>query len=172
MLFLVSVTSDVPVPVTIPKATITMEEANIVAWRKQVGDAVSPDEILFEMETDKVIVEVPALVSGILLRIDVAEGVARLDHAIGWIGHAGEAIPGAASQRELKQDASPVAAAALPAPGIPADHSGAAQSGAPAASPAARRRARELGIDIRSVRGTGPGGRITESDVDNRERQA
>jgi len=151
-----------PTPVLIPKATITMEEANIVAWRKQTGDSVSRDEVLFEMETDKVIVEVPAPASGILLRIDVPEGVARLDQAIGWIGHAGEVIPAV----EQSRAASPIAGVAPSTPAAPA-----ALSGAAPASPAARRRARELGIDLASVRGTGPGGRITESDVEDAEEQ-
>jgi pyruvate/2-oxoglutarate dehydrogenase complex dihydrolipoamide acyltransferase (E2) component len=152
-----------PTPVLIPKATITMEEATIAAWRKQEGDAVVKDEILFEMETDKVLVEVPAPASGILLRIDIPEGVARLDEAIGWIGHAGEAIPAAGRPA----DVSPRPAVVPSTSGAPA-----VLPGATPASPAARRRARELGIDLASVRGTGPGGRITESDVENAGRQS
>jgi pyruvate/2-oxoglutarate dehydrogenase complex dihydrolipoamide acyltransferase (E2) component len=150
-----------PTPVLIPKATLTMEAADIVAWRKQPGDAVAKDEILFEMETDKVIVEVPAPASGVLLRIEIAEGAARLDQVIGWIGEPGEAITAEAAAPEI-----PAAAPAPPAPAGPGHTPGTA-----AATPAARRRARELGIEIASVRGTGPGGRITEHDVDNATRQ-
>jgi len=151
-----------PTPVLIPKATITMEEANIVGWRKQAGDRVTKDEILFEMETDKVIVEVPSPATGILLRIEVSEGVARLDQPIGWIGEATETIPAA-------QISQPVATAAN---AWPATAASAPTSDVVAATPAARRRAREIGIDIASVRGTGPDGRITEHDVENRARQS
>ena len=144
-----------PTPVSIPKATIAMEEANIVAWRKRPGDGVVKDEILFEMETDKVIVEVPAPASGTLLRIDVAEGIAKLDRPVGWIGKPGEAIPEGPS----KQPAARPAPAPFAISDVPSNTS--------AATPAARRRARELGIDLKAVRGTGPGGRITEADVDS-----
>jgi pyruvate/2-oxoglutarate dehydrogenase complex dihydrolipoamide acyltransferase (E2) component len=142
-----------PIPVSIPKATIAMEEANILAWRKQPGEHVVKDEILFEMETDKVVVEVPAPASGTLLRIDVAEGLAKLDRPVGWIGNHGETIP---------ENAEPPRAAnhttfAIPSVAPPTT----------SASPAARRRARELKLDLSKLRGTGPGGRITEADVDS-----
>ena len=150
-----------PTPVLVPKATLTMEAADIVAWRKQPGDAVAKDEILFEMETDKVIVEVPSPASGILLRIEIAEGRAGLEQAIGWIGDPGEAIPAQTERLEV-----PAAAPESPTTVAPAQTPTTAT-----ATPAARRRARELGIALGSVRGTGPGGRITENDVDNRARQ-
>jgi pyruvate/2-oxoglutarate dehydrogenase complex dihydrolipoamide acyltransferase (E2) component len=151
-----------PTPVLIPKATLTMEEANIVAWRKQRGAPVQKDEILFEMETDKVIVEVPSPASGTLLRIDVPEGVARLDQTIGWIGEPGETIP---TQRTTRASSHVVTA---PPPPVSAQVS---VSSTAHATPAARRRARELGVDLASLQGTGPGGRITESDVEKAARQ-
>jgi len=132
------------VPITIPKATLSLEEAVILGWKKQPGDRVEMTDILFEMETDKVVVEVPAPAAGCLLRIDVAEGTAKLDQVIGWIGDPGE-IPATPDQ---------------PLRPAPADN----QS---AASPAARRRARELGVHLGDIRGTGPGGRITEKDVES-----
>jgi pyruvate/2-oxoglutarate dehydrogenase complex dihydrolipoamide acyltransferase (E2) component len=137
-----------------------MEEANIVGWRKQLGQEVLKDEILFEMETDKVIVEVPAPASGTLLRIDVAEGVAKLDVPVCWIGTSGEPIPDSSSAPKI----------AKPSPVPPAVSTLA--PGPTAATPAARRRAREVGVDLASVRGTGPGGRITEADVDSARAQA
>ena len=152
-----------PIPITIPQATITMEEANVVSWRKHPGEAVSRDEILYEIETDKVIVEVPAPASGVLLRIDVAEGLARLGQAIGWIGEAGETIPDSTGSRE--------GAALSPRPSQPSATS-AMVPGTVAATPAARRLARELGVDLASVTGTGPGGRIVELDVRNARRNS
>jgi len=143
-------------PITIPKATLSLEEAVILGWKKQPGDCVEKTDILFEMETDKVVVEVPAPAAGCLLRIDLAEGTAKLDQVIGWIGDPGE-IP--AVPVEPSHPARP--AAVLASPPVPADNQGAG-----AATPAARRRARELGVQLASVRGTGPHGRITEKDVE------
>jgi pyruvate/2-oxoglutarate dehydrogenase complex dihydrolipoamide acyltransferase (E2) component len=148
-----------PISISIPKATITMEEANIVGWRKRPGEAVLKDEVLFEMETDKVIVEVPAPASGILLRIDVAEGLVKLNRTVAWIGEAGESIP------EVSQTEAASFSESAPMPVTAAVSSG-------FASPAARRRARELGIDIALVHGTGPGGRVTEADVEKTRGQS
>lgn len=143
-------------PVTIPRATLSLEQAVILAWKKQPGSRVEKGEILFEMETDKVVVEVPAPVSGCLLRIDIAGGVAKVDQAVGWIGEAGE-VPGSAP---LPEHFAPSACAPAGAPSRPSEVLG------NLASPAARRRARELGLDLARVSGSGPGGRITEKDVE------
>jgi pyruvate/2-oxoglutarate dehydrogenase complex dihydrolipoamide acyltransferase (E2) component len=148
-----------PVAVRIPKATITLEEAQILGWRKQPGERVRKDEILFEMETDKVVVEVPAPADGVLLAIVVREGVALVEQAVAWLGEPGEAIP---------EDSPAAPSVMTAAPVIAQEHSA---SGIAAASPAARRRARELGIDLSTVVATGPGGRITEQDVE-RARQS
>jgi len=148
------------IPVTIPKATITMEEANIVGWRKRPGEAVLKDEILFEMETDKVIMDVASPASGILLRIDVAEGLAKLDRPIAWIGQAGESIPDVSSAEEASLPQSTTFSSVAVA------------AGGHTSSPAARRRARELGIDIAMVQGSGPGGRVTEADVEKMRGQS
>jgi pyruvate dehydrogenase E2 component (dihydrolipoamide acetyltransferase) len=161
-----------PVPVTIPKATLALEEAVILGWKKTVGSRVEKGEILFEMETDKVVIEVPAPVSGYLLRVEIAEGLARIEQPVAWIGDLGE-VP----------DASLVAAhaEALVAgnrPSAPVLHAGGDSGpgdfgpGAPPATPAARRRARELGIDLTSLSGTGPGGRVTERDVEAAARRS
>lgn len=152
-----------PIPITIPKATITMEEANVISWRKRPGEAVSKEEVLYEIETDKVILEVPPPAAGFLLRIDIAEGTARLGQTIGWIGEPGEIIPEAADSHEspaLSREAGIEAATSAARPGIVA------------ATPAARRLARELGVDLGSVAGTGPGGRILEIDIHNTRRNS
>jgi pyruvate dehydrogenase E2 component (dihydrolipoamide acetyltransferase) len=152
------------VPILIPKATITLEEANILCWRKQEGEHVQKDEALFEMETDKVVVEVPSPADGVLLRIDVRAGQASVEASVGWIGAAGEILP------ELGPPSPPFQAAAAtldqPAPSHPSP-----SGDFFASSPAARRRARELGLDLTRIQGTGPGGRITEADVTRAERR-
>jgi pyruvate/2-oxoglutarate dehydrogenase complex dihydrolipoamide acyltransferase (E2) component len=144
------------VAVTIPKATLSLEEASVIAWRKAPGDPVEKGETLFEMETDKVVVEVPAPAAGYLLRIDVAEGIARVEQTVGWIGEPGEAV----ETIGVQPPARPAATAA-----IPRAHGAESQPGA--ATPAARRRARELRVDVSRIQGTGPGGRITERDVES-----
>lgn len=80
------------VPVTIPKATISMEEGTILKWLKVEGEAVSRDEALLEMETDKVDMELPSPADGILLRIIVSEGPVKVGDVVAWIGKPGEAM--------------------------------------------------------------------------------
>ncbi len=79
-------------PVTIPKATISMEEGTILKWLKAEGEAVSRDEALLEMETDKVDMELPSPVEGILLRIVVSEGPVKVGDVVAWIGQPGETV--------------------------------------------------------------------------------
>jgi pyruvate dehydrogenase E2 component (dihydrolipoamide acetyltransferase) len=121
------------VPILVPKATITMEEGKLLSWLKSEGERVAKDDLIFELETDKAIVEVPAPADGILLKILRASGAVRPDAVVGWIGEAGERI---AAEERVRS------------------------------TPAARRRAAELGVDLAAVVGTGPGGRITEGDVE------
>ena len=129
-----------PVPVTVPRATITMERGTIVRWLKKAGDRVEQNETIFEMETDKALIEVPAPAAGQLLQILISSGEAPVDAVAAWIGKPGEALP--------EQVADGAAKTAI------------------LATPAARRRARELGVTLDSVTGTGPGGRITQEDVE------
>ena len=150
-----------PTPVTIPKATITMEEAVVVSWRKQPGEHVEKDEILFEMETDKVVVEVPSPATGVLLRIDIHEGAVKVEQAVAWIGARGEEIPMPGRTTGLTRRPDPEPSVA-PSSSAPAEQ----PARDVAASPAARRLARELGVALTNIRGTGPGGRITEADVE------
>ncbi|MBI3668059.1 MAG: 2-oxo acid dehydrogenase subunit E2 [Acidobacteria bacterium] len=150
-----------PTPVVIPKATISMEQGSILRWLKAAGNVVVKDELLFELETDKAILEVPAPSSGVLLRILRPKGEVRVDEVVGWIGQASEEIP-----EPVMQPSSSLAP--IPSGNPPAAQ--AAESAAPpshvGATPAARRVAVELGVDVKSVLGTGPGGRITQQDVE------
>ncbi len=149
-----------PVPVIIPKATISMEEATILKWLKGEGDLVAKDEPLFEMETDKAVLEVPAPESGTLLRILVPQGSAKVEQVIGWIGQPGEPIEATASEL----------AGAAPAPAAVSVPDDLLSTPVPLATPAARRRARELGIQLAGLAGTGPGGRITQEDIERAAR--
>jgi pyruvate dehydrogenase E2 component (dihydrolipoamide acetyltransferase) len=122
------------VSIAIPKATISMEEGNLLRWLRAEGDNVAKDDLLFELETDKAVLEVPAPAEGTLLRIIVPQGTVRPEQIVGWIGRTGESLEDSPSPR--------------------------------ASTPAARRRAAELGVDLAAVGGSGPNGRITREDVD------
>lgn len=145
-------------PVTIAKATITMEEGLILQWLKAEGDLITKDEVLFEMETDKAIVEVGAPADGVLLKILVSGGPVKVESVVGWIGKPGDIL-----------DDIPNKPAAAP------EHSGGiVEREGPklfpariVATPAARRRAAELGIDLATVQPSAFGARIVQEDVDD-----
>jgi len=167
----------------------TMEEGTIITWHKKEGEAVAQSDIICEVETDKATMEYESVNEGTLLKILVPEGGgARVGDPIAVVGESGEDIS------SLVQEAKAAAAAAeKPAAGQPAAEPVEAQpaeatpvataeaapqpaEGAPVeglkASPLARKMASEQGIDLRSVRGSGPGGRIVKRDMDKALRRA
>jgi pyruvate dehydrogenase E2 component (dihydrolipoamide acetyltransferase) len=148
-----------PPPIVVPKATISMSQGTILRWAKKIGDLVARDELLLELETDKAVIELPAPADGTLLRITRDSGEVAVDLVIGWIGTPGEPIPDQNPASPKVDRSIPVHQEVATTPAIPPL----------AATPAARRRAKELGIDIRGVKGSGPepGNRITEQDVES-----
>lgn len=164
--------------ITLPQLGETVEEAVIVKWFKGVGDHVDRGETLLEAETDKITVEVPALMAGVIVELVAAEGVTV--PVGGVIARLREDTAGAEPPSPLRQ---PPSGGAAPEStrSAGAESDAAATSSAPAqavavptptvnklrASPAARRAARDLGIDLAGLRdtGTGPSGRITKADV-------
>lgn len=161
--------------VTMPKLSDTMTEGTVVAWRKRVGDQVERGEVLAEVETDKATMELEAFASGVLLEIRVEVGQAvPVGTVIGVIGEPGQAP--AAREVIPEMAASPVKPGASPEPESPPEPASdlqetlkpiAAGKGSrelPAA-PVVRRRAQELGIDLATVAGSGPGGRIQLEDL-------
>ncbi len=153
--------------VTLPKLGETVEFSTIERWVKQEGDRVAPGDILCEITTDKATLEVECYYRGTLLRIVEPPGKELpVGTVIAVVGEPGEAIPAdlggwTAPRPAAKARAS--AAAASAAAGASA--AVAAPAGRTIASPRARRVARELGVTLGTVRGTGPGGRIVEADV-------
>jgi pyruvate dehydrogenase E2 component (dihydrolipoamide acetyltransferase) len=139
-----------------------MEHGTILQWVRKIGDSIAKDEMLLELETDKAIVELPSPTDGILLSILHESGEVNVDQVIGWIGQRGEAVPETGPLHTPAQTSSPEASVSVSSQNAERGPS------APllAATPAARRRAKELGIDLSSVKGTGPGGRITEENVE------
>ena len=146
-----------------PALEMAQETGKLLAWRKKEGDRVTKGEPLLEIETDKAVVEVEAPADGILAGIKAAEGSdIPVGQTIAWIVAPGEAIPAesesappaARAGSHAKPETSHVTAAP-PTPSAPGAR----------ISPKARRMAKELGVDIATVRGSGPGGEILASDV-------
>ncbi len=152
-------------PIKMPTLGLTMESGVITRWLKKVGDPVNKDEPLFTVETDKAENEVESPVSGVLLQIVVPEGQeVPVQQVIAYVGQPGEmpAAPGpSVGPRAPGQEA------AAPAPIAVGPNGGAAPGTTRElrASPLARRVARELGVDLAQVKGSGPEGRIQEADV-------
>ena len=151
--------------VVMPKLGLTMTEGTVSKWPKKVGDAVSEGEPLFEVETDKLTNTIEASASGVLRHLFVEEGVTvPVLEKVAVIAAADEDIAG------LLGGAAPApAAAAAPTPAdAPAASPAEKKAGGRViASPAAKKLAKEKGIDLTLVTGTGPNGRITEDDVKN-----
>jgi len=138
-------------------------EGTIVKWHVKEGDAVKADQVLAEVETDKAVVELPSPYSGTLLRINFAEGkTVKVGEVLLVIGESGEAVQSPQVQPTAQKPAAEaqVSAAAQQTPVIaqpaPGHHM---------AAPSTRKLARELGVDIEGVQGTGPGGRVMDEDV-------
>jgi pyruvate dehydrogenase E2 component (dihydrolipoamide acetyltransferase) len=155
-----------------PKMGYDMTEGKLVRWLKQEGDAVSKGEPVAEIETDKVVIEVEAFVAGVLRRIEVPEGqTVPVGTRIGIVAGEGEELPAADAGPNRSPDASAVASGKPAAPVAPSSPPAAASrrptgaDGAANASPLARRLAQELGVDLSTVTGSGPGGKISREDV-------
>jgi len=161
--------------VTLPRLGQGMEAGTIVRWLKAEGDEVAQDEPLYELDTEKVTQEVESPVAGVLLRILAGEGEEiAVGKPICVIGEAGEEVTLTAAPEEAPaaaetpvpaaaEDADPAAAPPEPAP----EPAAAPVDGARLkASPLARRIARERGVDLRRVVGTGPDNRIVAEDVE------
>jgi pyruvate dehydrogenase E2 component (dihydrolipoamide acetyltransferase) len=152
----------VAVEVLLPKLGLTMETGLIEAWLVPPGTPVKPGDPLLRLATDKVDVEVEAEEAG-LFHPAVASGVELPPGAlIGWLLEAGEEVPSGAAA--LEEPPPPPIPAEATAP-VPAEPGALTRTGRLFASPNARRVARERGIDIARLNGTGPNGRIVTADV-------
>jgi pyruvate dehydrogenase E2 component (dihydrolipoamide acetyltransferase) len=139
-----------------------------VKWFKSEGESVEKGEPLYELDTDKVTQEVEAEASGVLLKIAVAAGEVEVGKTIGFIGGEGESVPvEEPPKREEKRDvAEEPKREKEPAPAAEAPTANGSSNGRIKASPLARRIARERGVDLAQIRGTGPDGRIVAEDVE------
>ena len=196
-----------PIAVTMPALSPTMEEGTLARWLKQEGDAVGPGDVIAEIETDKATMEVEAVDEGVLGRIVVPEGTegVKVNATIAWLLEEGEdagALPAdggesaapaaepapAAPEPEAPEPEAPEPEAPEPAAPVqpdspPADEAPAADTPAPeapvaepaaapgedgriAASPLARRMAKQAGLDLAAIAGSGPHGRVVKRDIE------
>ena len=147
-----------------PQMGYDMHEGKVVRWLKKEGEEVIRGEVIAEIETDKATVEYEAYTGGVMAMIVAAEGVTiPVGGLIAVITAPGEAIP-----EDILTDAALAASpapAASEAPSPGASAAPAESDGEVRASPLARRLAKERGVDLSAITGTGPGGRITEADI-------
>jgi len=175
--------------VLMPQLGETVDKGKVTVWFKKVGDAVKPGENLFEIETDKVSMEIQAIAAGTLAEIRVPAGdeapvgaVVAIISGDGSVSAKPAALaPAPAAPKAAPSTPAPVATAPAPAPRpaagkveldpyfevrTPAKNYGPAQVGGRAITPLARRLAAESGIDIAGVKGSGPHGRIVAKDLE------
>ncbi len=163
--------------IVMPRLSDSMEEGTVLKWMKSVGDEVELGEELVEIETDKANMVFEADAAGTLIEIVAAEGdTLPIGEVIARVGDAGEAPSGNGASAAQKPEAEPEqapepepspepAAASSPAP--TEQKAAEAEDGRVKASPLARRIAKEKGVDLGSLSGSGPGGRIIKADVES-----
>lgn len=171
--------------IRMPLLSDTMTEGKIVQWNKKVGDKVKSDDVLAEVETDKATMEVVGYEEGTLLHIGIEAGdAAKVNQVIAIVGKEGTDVSGFVEAEknsagdDTKEEEEEKPASSPAAESKPADKSGSngvetsgsgmsvTESGRLKASPLAKRLAKEKGIDISQVQGSGDGGRIVKKDVD------
>lgn len=157
--------------IRMPRMSDTMEEGNIIGWLKKVGDKVEPGETLAEVETDKATMELDAFVEGTLLYIAVPEGTVAIDGIIAVIGQPGEDWQAAINITGASEGSTSLPTAILVAEPVQQENL-AAPVGSDSndgqrikASPLAKSMAKESGINLGQIQGSGEGGRIVRKDV-------
>ncbi|MFS8147578.1 pyruvate dehydrogenase complex dihydrolipoamide acetyltransferase [Rhizobium sp. BR 249] len=166
-----------PINITMPALSPTMEEGNLSKWLVKEGDKVKSGDVIAEIETDKATMEVEAVDEGTVAKLVVAAGTegVKVNALIAVLAADGEdvaaAASGAGSAAPAKAEAAPAPKAdAAPAPAAPAPAAAPASVSSGGnrtfSSPLARRLAKEAGIDLSAVAGSGPHGRVVKSDVE------
>ncbi|WP_336813429.1 pyruvate dehydrogenase complex dihydrolipoamide acetyltransferase [Bosea sp. MMO-172] len=162
-----------PTNILMPALSPTMEKGNLAKWLKKEGDTIKSGDIIAEIETDKATMEVEAVDEGVLAKIVVPEGTAdvAVNEIIGVIAGEGEdaksvSAPAVAGAAPAKAEAPAAAAAPAPAAVAPAAAPASAGGSRAFASPLARRIAKDAGLDLNAIKGSGPHGRIVEKDVE------
>ncbi len=153
------------VSVVMPALEMAQESGKVISWRKREGEKVAKGEPLLEVETDKAVVEVESPGDGILSAISAREGaVIPVGQTIAWLLAPGEAAPVVTAPTQTGRRTDSVAAGPSAA-STAASTSSAPASGEVRMSPKARRLAREHGVDVTRLRGSGPGGEVLAEDI-------
>lgn len=168
-----------PINITMPALSPTMEEGNLAKWLVKEGDKVKSGDVIAEIETDKATMEVEAVDEGIVAKLVVPAGTeaVKVNAVIAILAADGEDLAAAAAgggAAAPKAEAAPAPKAEAAPAAAPAPVAAAAAPVAPAAStgervfasPLARRLAKEAGLDLKAVSGSGPKGRVVKSDVE------
>ena len=155
--------------IIMPKLGVDMQEGEIIEWKKQEGDVVNEGDILLEIMSDKTNMELEAEDSGVLLKITRQAGeTVPVTEVIGYIGAEGEVVADNAASAPAAEAAPQVEeVATVEAPVVAAQAPVVHEGGKVRATPKARKVARELGIDLAQVPGTGAKGRVHADDVEN-----
>lgn len=167
------------VEIIMPKLGVDMQEGEIIEWKKQEGDTVNEGDVLLEINSDKTNMEIEAEDSGVLLKIIRQEGdVVPVTEVIGYIGAEGESVDNIASSEKTSEIPAPQSADAAPTvapkedverPALDTAQTTLPQGdGSPVrATPAARKAAKEMGLSLGQIPGSGPKGRVHVEDVEN-----
>lgn len=169
-----------PINITMPALSPTMEEGNLAKWLVKEGDTVKSGDVIAEIETDKATMEVEAVDEGVVVKIVVPAGTegVKVNSLIAILAADGEDVGAAAAgggsapkaeakpAEAPKEAEKPAAAAAAPAATASAGPAPAKDGNRVFSSPLARRIAKEAGVDISAVSGSGPHGRVVKSDVE------
>ncbi|MCK1242925.1 dihydrolipoamide acetyltransferase [Streptococcus uberis] len=167
------------VEIIMPKLGVDMQEGEIIEWKKQEGDTVNEGDVLLEINSDKTNMEIEAEDSGVLLKIIRQEGdVVPVTEVIGYIGAEGESVDNIASSEKTSEIPAPQSADAAPTvapkedverPALATGQTALPQGdGSPVrATPAARKAAKEMGLSLGQIPGSGPKGRVHVEDVEN-----
>jgi pyruvate dehydrogenase E2 component (dihydrolipoamide acetyltransferase) len=149
-----------------PKLSMAMETGTIIQWFKQIGDDVQEGEVLFEVLTDKINIEVESYATGKLLEIYYgADEVVPVQHIIGYIGAEGELVPDTPpSEEDSSALTETTFATQMDAPALE-ESVNEKDSGKVRATPAARKTAKQKGLSLQQINGSGPKGRIHKIDV-------
>lgn len=157
--------------IRMPRISDTMEEGTIVAWLKEVGDTVEAGETIAEVETDKATMELDSYVDGVLLHIEVQEGTVPINGVIAVIGEEGEdwkAFMNESSEPKTTktEEAAPAATVEQVATPASASNENLSEEDRVKASPLAKAMAKESGIDLTAIAGSGDNGRIIKRDIE------
>ncbi|MBM4100043.1 MAG: 2-oxo acid dehydrogenase subunit E2 [Planctomycetes bacterium] len=167
-----------PINVTMPRLSDTMEQGTVVKWHVKVGDKVTSGQVIADIETDKATMEQAVFDDGLIARLVCPEGKqVKVGEVIAVLAEEGESMDSAAvapaaagpasSPPAARPAAQPAASAGSPAPAreIVADVEAVEVGERMRVSPVARRMAEEMGVDLAQVKGSGPGGRVIKRDI-------